>query len=194
MLRRRTPAVRFKRRAEKGSACRQCMSRAIREISLPQSLARCIEEMPYQVWMAEDWNRLRGVLTNLDWFNALRAGGQDQLRRYWLSLYNVGTEPEEALVKATTEQLPPYAKWTKHQWQLAHAIVAFLKEAGWAGERCLDLMVMIVQVQEAVRGNVSPSYFDAIRELAALESCGWPERNRACPFGGSCRRPISMFG
>jgi nephrocystin-3 len=142
------------------------------EPGLPKSLGRRTEELPYQLQAVGDRSALLRLLTNLRWFNALFARGQLELQSYWRALRSAGVavDIEQTLCGAVDAQLPTYTKWTKRQWRLVNAILVFLRDGGWAGERCLHLMEKCVELETAIGGNANVMAFDAQCGLAALAS------------------------
>jgi tetratricopeptide (TPR) repeat protein len=136
------------------------------------SLARNAEELPYQLRAAGEFTALSRLLTNLRWFNALFARGQLELQSYWRAVRSSGIhlDVEAALYDAVDAQLPPYAKWTKRQWQLVCNMILFVRDGGWASERSLHMMEKCVELETAIGGNANVMAFDAQCRLAAMAS------------------------
>jgi len=140
------------------------------EPSPPADLLRRLEEVPYQIAASGDAHALHELLTDLRWFNVLYDRSLLELRRYWAATGRSGHEAEADLRNAVAVQLPAHGQWTKRQWRLVWRIINFLKESAWAGDASLALMRKNTDLVMAVHGNASPSAFDALGNLAALEN------------------------
>ena len=137
---------------------------------IPTDLARRIEEIPYQLAQMQDRERLRALLTDARWFNALYERGQMEMQRYWAAVGCHRAQAEADLCGMIDAQLPEYAKWTKRQWKMVLKVIIFLKEAGWATARSMEVMRHHTELEIEIYGNTHPAGLDAAHRLAVFES------------------------
>jgi hypothetical protein len=100
---------------------------------------RQAEELPYQLRAAEAWERLEGLLTDLDRFDLLRGFGDGSMLGFWLPLQERGRDVEALLCHAVSVRNGGRVAWTRSNVMLANSVGAFLHFAGFRGVATLAL-------------------------------------------------------
>ncbi len=129
---------------------------------------RQAEELPYQMRLAEAWDRLANLLTDLSRFNALRERGDAELLGNWMPLIERGHQPDVLLTSAVTKELPAPENWTVRDFALVRNILSFLHFCRASNAPVVWLHKKLVAAVAQLKGDDDIEMIGATSNLAGV--------------------------